>query len=359
MLRFKFFLIAIICNVISANPFPRQCEEDKPCVAIANCNDFSAYININFKLWPSWVKNKAKTHLCDVKVEGGSKIFSVCCEQPFAFEARFSNSDDKVLNGEDCGKHSSDRIAHGANATVFEYPWMALLQDIHEKFVCGGTLITKWHVLTAAHCKTQKLISVRLGENDLSKHKDCNDEMEEDCSDPVQDIMIAKFIPHELYSPAKKKNDIALVRLVRPARFCDSVVPICLPLEESQMPSEQNLQSMIVTGWGATENNFTSAILQFAKLPVYPVERCSDKLSVFKAGFTLDDSYICTLSKNKIDHCRGDSGGPLQYISKETNQFYQYGIVAFGGKTCGDGNIPSVYTNVPYFIDWIRSKLDL
>ncbi|KAL1378528.1 hypothetical protein pipiens_003968 [Culex pipiens pipiens] len=53
-----------------------------------------------------------------LREEAGSKIYSVCCDQPVGIETRFSTPEDIVLNDEDCGKHSSDRIALGTNANI-------------------------------------------------------------------------------------------------------------------------------------------------------------------------------------------------------------------------------------------------
>lgn len=83
-------------------------------------------------------------------------------------------------------------------------------------------------------------------------------------------------------------------------------------------------------------------------MPVYPNTHCRASFPRI-AGFTLEESHFCTLSGNGADHCSGDSGGPLQYISQQ-NQFYQFGIVLFGVNSYG------VYTEVPHFMDWIRSK---
>lgn len=50
----------------------------------------------------------------------------------------------------------STRIIGGTEATLGEYPWMALISyklNGHDNgFNCGGFLISKNHVLTAAHC---------------------------------------------------------------------------------------------------------------------------------------------------------------------------------------------------------------
>jgi secreted trypsin-like serine protease len=68
-----------------------------------------------------------------------------------------------MTNTEDCGLHPnqdiSGRIFNGDNADEHEYPWQVLLVirqiTITQKLtkeMCGGSLISKWHVLSAAHC---------------------------------------------------------------------------------------------------------------------------------------------------------------------------------------------------------------
>lgn len=64
-----------------------------------------------------------------------------------------------MLTPEDgCGISNAThhRVVGGVDAQVGAWPWMALLgykDRVGEVgFKCGGSLITKRHVLTAAHC---------------------------------------------------------------------------------------------------------------------------------------------------------------------------------------------------------------
>jgi elastase-2/chymotrypsin-like protease len=43
---------------------------------------------------------------------------------------------------------------------------------------------------------------------------------------------------------------------------------------------------------------------------------------------------------------RVETGGPM----------YLKGVVSFGTQKCGTG-FPGVYTNLAFYVDWIRSKL--
>lgn len=63
-----------------------------------------------------------------------------------------------LLDHEQCGESLSDRIVGGTEAALGQYPWMALL-GFRDKtgnddviFSCGGSLINKLYILTAAHC---------------------------------------------------------------------------------------------------------------------------------------------------------------------------------------------------------------
>ena len=56
------------------------------------------------------------------------------------------------------------------------------------------------------------------------------------------------------------------------------------------------------------------------------------------------------------DACRGDSGGPLMVRNGKQGKMYLRGIVSAGSQKCGV-KYPQIFTNVEYYIDWIKDKL--
>ena len=56
------------------------------------------------------------------------------------------------------------------------------------------------------------------------------------------------------------------------------------------------------------------------------------------------------------DSCSGDSGGPLIAQLDENSRMYLRGVVSFGTRRCGKG-FPGVYTDITYYIDWIKQNL--
>lgn len=92
-------------------------------------------------------------------------------------------------------------------------------------------------------------VVVRLGEHTISKSRDCDDS--DQCADPVQDIMIERKIRHKQFNRETKENDLALLKLVKPADTNkNNVKTICLPITpESDI--EQFIKSrnnFVVTG---------------------------------------------------------------------------------------------------------------
>lgn len=73
--------------------------------------------------------------------------------------------------------------------------------------------------LTIATLNVHLLIfrtKVRLGEYDLSKDKDCEDNV---CANTVQEIDVEEEVCHLQYNHTLQENDICLIRLAEPIQF--------------------------------------------------------------------------------------------------------------------------------------------
>lgn len=76
-----------------------------------------------------------------------------------------------------------------------------------------------------------------------------------------------------------------------------------------------------------------------------------------RLGSGIHKSQYCAYDpQGRNDSCQGDSGGPLQLISNNNSIATTIvGVVSFG-VSCGTA-LPSVYTRVAYYIDWIESSV--
>ena len=56
-----------------------------------------------------------------------------------------------------------------------------------------------------------------------------------------------------------------------------------------------------------------------------------------------------------ISHLKADSGGPLICRDPESQEYVLSGIVSWG-KGCAKQDYPGVYTNVAYYMYWIKDQ---
>ena len=84
---------------------------------------------------------------------------------------------DELINGPYCGLRLKSRVVGGQDAAVGDWPWQVglVMKRAPGRVFCGGSLINKQWVVTAAHCfgrpgkmtKQPDEYQVRLAEHDL------------------------------------------------------------------------------------------------------------------------------------------------------------------------------------------------
>ncbi|XP_034836148.1 venom protease-like [Maniola hyperantus] len=257
----------------------------------------------------------------------------------------------------ECGisNASFGRIVGGVDAKLGDLPWMALLgyevRSSLTSWLCGGSLVSRRHVITAAHCihnQETALYVVRLGELDLGR--------EDEGAAPV-DILIKSMTKHEQYDPKSYENDIGVLVLQNDVQYSELIKPICIPAT-SRLRSEDFLDWMpLVAGWGQLSARGAKAThLQVLQLPVLSNDVCLQSYSQYEDQ-VIDERVICAgyITGGK-DSCSGDSGGPLmQPIPINlTSIYYQIGVVSFGPRDCARPGLPGIYTRVTNFIPWLQ-----
>ncbi|XP_057671833.1 proclotting enzyme-like [Diorhabda carinulata] len=254
------------------------------------------------------------------------------------------------VDPEDCGQPESAkfRVVGGEEALPGRWPWMAAIflhGSRRSEFWCGGSLITAVHVLTAAHCTRDskqrpfaaRQFSVRLGDIDLKR--------DDEPSAPVT-FKVSEIRAHKQFSRIGFYNDIAILKLDKPARKSKYVIPLCLPPAELRNEKFAGRKTTVV-GWGTTYyGGKESTVQRQALLPVWRNEDCND--AYFQP---ITSNFICAgYSQGGTDACQGDSGGPLMIYWN--TRWVQVGVVSFGNK-CGEPGYPGVYTRVTEYMDWI------
>lgn len=130
---------------------------------------------------------------------------------------------------------ATPNIVGGAPAENGQFPYQISLRYYGEHN-CGGSILNKYFVLTAAHCVYQfpvNSLGVVVGTNKLS----------------VGGIVYAvlRTIHHEMYNPDTIVNDVGLVRTGSPIQFNRFIQPI--PLNDFQpLPGSM----LTLSGWGLT-----------------------------------------------------------------------------------------------------------
>uniref|UniRef100_A0A182MVP9 Peptidase S1 domain-containing protein n=1 Tax=Anopheles culicifacies TaxID=139723 RepID=A0A182MVP9_9DIPT len=249
---------------------------------------------------------------------------------------------------------SGDRLSQVPSGTVgfSEFPWTVAVYQLikNGSFVyhCGGALLNRSVVVTAAHCVSNN----RLHPNRFIVHAGDWDRRHTQERLPHQERTVNRIVVHPSYYSGALFNDIALLFFNEP--FNDTltnVERICLGREEDTF----TLDNCFVTGWGGSpKSNRPQSIQQFNKLSMLDRSVCEKRLQnqpTLGSRFKLHQSFICAAG-NGTDVCQGSGGSP--FACERNGQYYLLGLVSWG-IGCG-ANVPAVLTNVASLNEWISSQ---
>merc|ERR1711970_402959 len=165
----------------------------------------------------------------------------------------------------------------------------------------------KW-IITAAHCiimgPTPYNYKVVVGRHSLKTF-----------DKQTKRHTVKRVIVHPKWTGDKEtemSNDMALIEVKTPIKFNQFVQPACLPDDVEQKVS-----------------------------------------AIYKEMVT--ETMTCAgYMAGGIDGCQGDSGGPL--VKVVDGKATLIGVVSWG-IGCAAPNMPGIYTNVSYELDWIRKYI--
>lgn len=181
------------------------------------------------------------------------------------------------------------------------------------------------------------------------------------------DYSVIELKLHENYQDARHLHDIALLTTNEDIPFSSHIYPICLPPPWAEYSAGLNCT---VSGWGQNGedegkskkilNNFKlifvlvpTRYLRSGQVTIISKNACRIK-TIFTRGVPPEIFCAEDPTKQGVDTCLGDSGGPFACARNGT--FYLYGITAFGSYPCGQ-DVPSFYTNVSFYKIWILHLL--
>uniref|UniRef100_A0A4Y0BQE4 Peptidase S1 domain-containing protein n=1 Tax=Anopheles funestus TaxID=62324 RepID=A0A4Y0BQE4_ANOFN len=248
-------------------------------------------------------------------------------------------------------------VQHGTETKEGHWPWHTAIyhrQGQDFEYACGGSIIDRNTILTAAHCLYTSSgrieldrLSVQVGRNQLSE-----------ASTRSQEHQAEQLIVHPGYSPDSVADDIALIRLATDITMTRYIQPVCLWNME---PNHELIvgRNGTVVGFGLTEHDRVSDYLRQAAIEVVDSWTCiqSDRVAY---GSTLTAGMYCGGGKAGVSVCNGDSGGGMFF--QFSDNWYVRGVVSFMPlrENIGlcDGTKYTVFTDVAKYREWVAQFIN-
>lgn len=233
------------------------------------------------------------------------------------------------------------KVVGGYAIDITQAPYqVALINNSGQQF-CGGTIIAKNWIVTAAHC----LWGISPGKITVVAGKTYRNELKGGNSV----IAIHKYPG---FYDTKVGKDIALLKLGQDLDLSSNRIQAIGYVNPTDVANGDQDPGVVgtLTGWGKLSYGGSSAgQLQKVTMPIVSLADATQAFSSNYGIHSLTPDQLPTWQNNK-SACHGDSGGPL-VVQSNRGQLLA-GVVSWG-KDCDD-IAPSMFARVSSFASWIQ-----
>ncbi|XP_052749491.1 chymotrypsin-like elastase family member 2A isoform X1 [Galleria mellonella] len=270
-----------------------------------------------------------------------------------------------------CGRRKvvhTELIVNGQPTKHGDWPWHGAIYRLDSsslRYICGGTLVSKTYVLTAAHCTTingvavlPEILSIIFGKYNLIGG-----------DTDTQERKIHEIIVHAEFNHRKLHNDISLLKLKSEVTFNDFVQPACLWHLNAYKNLPFSTVYGAVVGWGFDHTDKLSPELRQTIIPMVSDSKCIKSNPDF-FGKILNNQKFCAGYRNGTSACNGDSGGGFvifvpdiqgDYSANATGSWFVRGIVSLAiarrdAAIC-DNTEYTLFTDIAKYGEWIENHM--
>ncbi|XP_059482636.1 brachyurin-like [Neocloeon triangulifer] len=239
-------------------------------------------------------------------------------------------------------ENPEEHIVGGNVATSKLFPWMSLVEAFWKGQVfsyCGGALISRDYVLTAAQCVVGSTsLTIWLGAHNISAPTEFG---------RVKLYGDVFFVP-DGYNDVFYDDDIALVHLARPVTLSPYINFIGLSTDQELDFTPGN--AGVVPGWGFIRQgaNKMNDVLMYSFNEVAATSVCETR---YGAGW-MTPKKACVSTTGGRGPCYGDAGGPL-VKQLEDGTLQVMAIFSFLDTDSCIKGFPVGFTKVAPYLEWM------